>query len=260
MKRLKGYSVLVTRPTQQALGLYAAIEAEGGVAIRAPMIEIRPLDGQPKCIDVIDGIDAYDKAIFISRNAVECGLEILAGHGKSLAGMAVYAVGVGTAHELHDRGIKDVITPADAFSSEGLLGLDDLQAAAVTDERIAIFRGSGGREHLAQTLAGRGAEVNYCEVYERIVPDISVKQLLADAGVDQPDIGVITSLEGATNFADKIDDEGLDLLFDMPLLVLGTRISREVEKLGFTNPPVIVDNPGDNDVIDTLTRWVMDEI
>jgi hypothetical protein len=33
-----------------------------------------------------------------------------------------------------------------------------------------------------------------------------------------------------------------------------------VEKLGFTNPPVIVDNPHDDSVIDTLTRWVMDEI
>ena len=46
----------------------------------------------------------------------------------------------------------------------------------------------------------------------------------------------------------------------MPLLVVGSRIANEVEKLGFTNAPIIVDNPNDDNVVDTLARWVMDEI
>jgi len=260
MQRLAGYAVLVTRPERQAHGLCAAIEAEGARAIRAPMIEIQPLTRQPRCVRVIDAIEHYDKAIFISRNAVEFGLEGLAAARRSLAGVEVYAVGVGTAAELHERGIDKVITPRDAFSTEGLLQLGGLQSTAVEGKRIVIFRGAGGRETLADTLAARGAEVDYCEVYKRTVPDLKVADLLAEADVAVPDIAVITSLEGATNLADKIDDEGLDLLFDMPLLVVGARMGREVEKLGFTNPPVIVDNPGDNDVIETLTRWVMDEI
>ncbi|MGR9091478.1 MAG: uroporphyrinogen-III synthase [Gammaproteobacteria bacterium] len=260
MQRLIGYAVLVTRPTRQAAGLCAALEAEGARAIRAPMIEIQPLVEQAGCARIIDGIEHYEKAIFISRNAVEFGLAGLAARGRSLAGIEVFAVGVGTAAELHAGGVEKVITPRDAFSTEGLLKLGGLQSAAVDRKRIVIFRGAGGREMLAETLAVRGAEVDYCEVYKRTVPDLKIADLLADADVAAPDIAVITSLEGATNLADKIDEEGLDLLFDMPLLVVGARMGREVGKLGFTNPPVIVDNPGDNDVIETLTRWVMDEI
>ncbi len=260
MQRLAGYSVLVTRPERQAHGLCVALEAEGARAIRAPMIEIQPLAELARCARIIDGIATYAKAIFISRNAVEFGLEGLAARERSLAGVEIYAVGVGTAAELHERGIEKVTTPRDAFSTEGLLKLGSLQSAAVDGKRIVIFRGAGGLETLAETLTARGAAVDYCEVYKRAVPDLKVMDVLAQADVEVPDIAVITSLEGATNLADKIDDEGLELLFDMPLLVVGARMGREVEKLGFTNPPVIVDNPGDNDVIETLTRWVMDEI
>lgn len=260
MQRLAGYSVLVTRPARQAEGLCAAIKAEGAQAIRAPMIEIQPLVEQARSARILDGIEHYTKAIFISRNAVEFGLAGLAAHGRTLAGIEVYAVGVGTAAELHAGGIKKAITPRDVYSTEGLLKLSGLQSAAVEGKHIVIFRGAGGRETLADTLEARGADVDYCEVYKRSVPDLKVAELLTEAGVAVPDIAVITSLEGATNLADKIDEEGLDLLFDMQLLVVGARMGREVEKLGFTNPPVIVDNPGDNDVIETLTRWVMDEI
>lgn len=258
-KHLQGYAVLVTRPRDQAVGLCAAIEAEGGKTILAPMIAIRPMSNRKRCV-VIEHIDDYDSVIFISRNAVEFGIKQMRQRRNSLTGQTIYAVGVGTANGLRAQGYADIATPRGEFTSEGLLKLDGLQAQAITGSRILIFRGAGGREHLAQTLKNRGAEVDYCEVYKRVVSDICIADKLLEAGVSVPDIGIITSLESLTNFADKIDAEGLDLLFDVPLLVVGSRIANEVAKLGFTNPPVIVDNPADEHVIDTLTRWVMDEI
>jgi len=209
---------------------------------------------------MIDRLDDYASVVFISRNAVEFGIEQIRQRKKNITRATIFAVGVGTAAELRERGFPDVVTPHSEFTSEGLLQLDGLQAHAVGDAKILIFRGSGGREHLAETLASRGAMVEYCEVYERFVPDICIADTLSQAGISVPDIGILTSLEGVTNFADKIDDEGLDLLFDMPLLVVGSRIANEVANLGFTNPPVIVDNPNDDHIIETLARWVMDEI
>jgi len=259
-KRLQGYSVLVTRPLDQAAGLCAALRLEGAKAILAPMIAIRPISDRSRCGAIIERIDNYDSVIFISRNAVEFGVQEVNKRKKNLTGKAVYAVGIGTAAGLRDVGFTDVVTPRAEFSSEGLLQLDELQAHEVGGTKILIFRGAGGREHLAQTLESRGAEVDYCEVYERVVSDICVAETLAEAGVTVPDIGIITSLEGLTNFVNKIDDEGLDTLFDMTLLVVGSRVASEVEKFGFTNPPVIVDNPHDDRVINTLTSWVMDEI
>ncbi len=251
---------MVSRPHDQAVSLCARIEAEGGVAILAPMIAIRPISDRERCGTVIDRLDEYSIVVFISRNAVEFGIEKVEQRKKNLNGATIYAVGVGTAAELKQLGYPDVATPRGEFTSEGLLHLDGLQGDVIRDAKVLIIRGAGGREHLGKTLAGRGAEVDYCEVYERFVPDICIADTLSAAGISVPDIGILTSVEGVTNFVDKIDDEGLDLLFDMPLLVVGSRIANEVAKLGFTNPPVIVDNPSDDSIIDTLTRWVMDEI
>jgi len=259
-KRLKGYSVLVTRPSAQAHGLCAAIEAAGGTAIAAPMIEIRGLVNDKATRATIDRIDDYDQIIFISRNAVEFGMISLQEQNKTLADQVIYAVGVGTAKCLRENGIAEVATPRGEFTSEGLLELKGLQANVVLDSKILIFRGRGGREHLAEVLSGRGARVDYCEVYERIVPDIRIADCLKTAGVRVPDAAIITSIEILLTFVDKIDEEGLEDLFDVQLLVVGSRIAREVEKLGFTNPPIIVDNPSDNDMVETLCSWVMDEL
>ena len=258
--RLAGYSVLVTRPSEQSHALCRAIETEGAVAIATPMIGIRALDGARGDAYITGQSDKITAVIFISRNAVDYGVALL----KTLIARAdppvIYAVGVGTAGSLKAQGVTEVVTPVGEYSAEGLLQLEALQASAVERQAILIVRGVGGSEHLATSLRQRGAEVEYLEVYERFIPAIRIADALAAAAVTVPDIAVITSLEGLTNFADKIDDEGLELLFDMPLLVVGGRTAREVEKLGFTNTPVIVDNPSDDTVIETLARWVMDEV
>ncbi len=259
-KCLHGYTVLVTRPHDQALGLCAAIEAEGGKAILAPMVAIQPISDHKRCGAIVDSVDEYDAVIFISRNAVEFGVKLMQRRQQNLAGCIIYAVGVGTANGLRDAGYTDITTPRGEFTSEGLLQLDGLQAHEIAGQKILIFRGAGGREHLANTLKRRGAKVDYCEVYERVVPNICIAETLSAAGVSVPDIAIITSVECLTNFVDKIEEEGLDLLFDIPLIAVGSRLGVEIGKLGFTNPPVIVDNPSDEHVIETLTLWVMDEI
>jgi uroporphyrinogen-III synthase len=260
MQSLEGFSILVTRPEQQAGGLISAIQAHGGLPLVAPMLAIQAVADDSRAAAVIDAVSDYFGAIFVSRNAVDFGIELLRSHSQSIDHMAVFAVGLGTANRLRELGINNVDTPREDFSSEGLLGMARLSAREVRDRRIIVFRGVGGREHLAETLQSRGALVDYCEVYERTVPTISLAEVLKKHKVEIPDIAVVTSLEGLTNLADKIDAEGLDKLFDMPLAVIGSRIGQEVERLGFTNPPVIVDNPADDKIIHALTLWAVDEL
>lgn len=260
MQSLKGFSILVTRPEQQADGLISAIEAHGGLALRAPMLAIRAVADDAEACSVIDDLHNYRSAVFVSRNAVDFGVALIAKRAQSLDNLAVFAVGLGTAGRLRELGIKEVHSPRDEFNSEGLLGLAGLSAREIRDQRIVIFRGVGGRERLAETLRSRGALVDYCEVYERTVPEIRLAEVLKKNKVKIPDIAVVTTLEGLTNLADKIDEEGLDELFDMPLAVVGSRIGCEVERLGFTNPPVILDNPGDDTAIQALNLWAADEL
>src|SRR5210317_2228042 len=80
---LHGVGVLVTRPRTQATELVDAIEAQGGTAYCLPVIDIAPLDE----LDVRAAAKALDKpdfVIFVSRNAVEYGIEYAA-NGKVAA-------------------------------------------------------------------------------------------------------------------------------------------------------------------------------
>lgn len=258
---LAGVSVLVTRPIEQSVGLATAIEKRGGIAIRAPMIVIADLSaGDPNNRSKPAPAD-FDIAIFSSKNAVEYGLRSVsaAGTAVSLTDKAVYAVGLGTAATLANHGIAQVSVPGDGFNSEGLLRLDGLSERAVNGRQIIIFRGVGGRELLAETLRKRGAKVQYQACYERRKPDFQLSAVLAAHRVKSPDVGLATSIESLHNLIEKIEDEGLDLLFRMQMLAVGSRVGREVESLGFTRPALVVENPSDEGITEQLVLWAADE-
>jgi uroporphyrinogen-III synthase len=89
---------------------------------------------------------SYDAAVFVSANAAEYGAP-----GRGPRNVVAYATGPGTAGALHAVGVPEVAIPQTTYDSEGLLALPALDA--VRGKRIAIFRGEGGRDHLADALA-----------------------------------------------------------------------------------------------------------
>lgn len=257
-RALDGISVLVTRPAEQAESLARAIEGAGGTAIRAPMIVITGLHDGSVAGAVARDLRSFDIVIFVSRNAAEFGVALIKEEAQSLDGMPVFAVGLGTATSLQGLGVKPVITPASEFGSEGLLRLDGLSEAKIKDKRIIIFRGVGGREYLAKTLERRNADVVYCECYERSKPALVLGTTLKKNAVKVPDIGLATSIEVLDNLVEKIEDEGIDQLFDMQMLVVGARVGQEVEARGFTHRALVVENPSDDSIIKRLIHWAND--
>ena len=259
MLPLDGISILVTRPADQSDGLVDAIEQLGGTALRAPMIVVAGLTHDSQLKKLAKTCKRFDSAIFVSKNAVDFGLELMAEHGLILKGKQVFAVGLGTAGALRAKGIENVNVPISEFSSEGLLRLDGLAEAAVESTCILVFRGVGGRELLATTLRKRGAEVIYCECYERLKPGVVLAAVLDQHQIKLPDIGLATSIDALTNLIEKIEDEDLEQLFDMQMLVVGSRVGHEVASFGFTRPPVVVENPSDESIIKHLIKWAEDE-
>lgn len=249
---------MVTRPEGQAKLLISEIEKRGGQVVFAPMMAIQPL-ANDAATRAIRQLAEYDIVIFISKNAADHGLKKIKAAKQSLTTHAVFAVGAGTAGRLRELGVKDVHTPKSEFSSEGLLKIPGLSAHEIAGKRVLIMRGAGGRELLAQALQQRGARVEYCEVYARVVPPTRLAEVLRASKIAAPDIAIITSPEALTNLADKIDQEGLNVMYDVPLMVAGERTAQEVERLGFTLDPVMVDNPGDRSIVEALVRWASNE-
>jgi len=156
---LAGCGVLITRPVHQAHALAGAIVAAGGSVIHFPVLEIVGRNSDDIRSDLA-ALATPDIVVFVSSNAVTHGFAAVAESGAQLA-----AIGPATRDAIEAMGATVSIYPVGEFDSEHLL-----QHAALQDlsgKNVVIVRGQSGRELLADTLSGRGANVHYLCAYRR---------------------------------------------------------------------------------------------
>lgn len=177
------YCVVITRPEAQAAPWAEQLRALGFSCDRLNLLEISPVAGEDKIRAIKNKIldfDLYQKVIFVSQNAVDYGMDWLENYWPQLPmGIDYFAVGATTAKKLASYGVavQDLaVSASGGMTSEDLLSAEHLQH--VDGEKILIFRGCGGRGHLAEELRKRGAWVDYCELYERGLPLVARAQLL----------------------------------------------------------------------------------
>jgi uroporphyrinogen-III synthase len=251
---LQGVRVLVTRPRDQAEKLALLIEGEGGEAIRFPTIEIaEPRDSQA-LLAVIDRLDQFSLAIFISPNAVNRAMNlILARRGVWPRNVRIACVGRGSARAIKYFGAENVIVPAGRFDSEALLALPELQQ--VTGNRIVIFRGEGGRELLGDTLKARGADIEYAECYRRTRPRADVTPLRDRWARGEIDIVSLTSVDGLHNLFNMLGQAGQPWLARTPVIVVSTRMAEVCRELGFTTEPLVASQASDEAILEAIKTW-----
>lgn len=168
---LAGAGVLVTRPRHQAGELVAAIERAGGSALTFPVMDIV---GRERSVLEREhaSLPPPDIAIFVSTNAVAFGLDLID------EDVRIAAIGPATAAAIEAAGRTVHIRPAAGFDSESLLREPELRD--VDGAKVRIVRADSGRELLAETLARRGARIDYLPVYRRLprrVPDTELTEL-----------------------------------------------------------------------------------
>jgi uroporphyrinogen-III synthase len=177
---LQGLTLVVTRPRVQAARTAATLRQAGATVIEFPVLDITPIDAAiaPRVLSGASGI------IFVSANAVEYGLPVIAHAGKIKSTTQLFAIGRATAGALADAGHADVVSPQQTIDSEGLLAMPQLQS--VMGRHIILVKGaseSGGRTLLEETLAARGARVMVLVCYRRgtVVPGLSAKNALQNS-------------------------------------------------------------------------------
>ena len=250
-KPLAGKGVVVTRPTHQARTLARLIEGAGGRPILFPVIEIREVEDLRPFMRLIDRLDEFDYAIFISPNSVERSMKLISARRELPPGLKIATIGGGGVRALEAHGITGVIAPQDRYDSEGLL---DLPAFAVVSfKRVVIFRGVGGREHLSETLRERGAMVEYAECYQRYKPDLDPAPLLKAWERDELDAVTVTSSEGLHNLLEMVGEAGREQLTRTPLFVPHPRIAAAAS--GLEVKTVVVTGPGNDGLLTGLNAF-----
>lgn len=246
---MKGNAILLTRPEEESAALAPRIAQLGLHPIVMPTLEIVPVEPDADSGAALAGLRDYDFAIFISRNAVRCGLPLVARQGGWPPGLRAAAVGPATAQTLRAQGIADVIVPEGGADSEALLRCAPLQAVA--GKQVAIFRGVGGRETLAQTLTERGALVRYIECYKRTVPASHPERALDGLLRDGALAGIVAaSSEGLGNLAGGLADADRARLLATPLFVQHDAVAARARTLGFRD--VVVFEGGDDGLCEAL--------
>jgi uroporphyrinogen-III synthase len=245
MSPLHRLGILVTRPAGQSEGLMRRLADLGAQPLAFPALAILPPADPAALHAVLARLAEYHLALFISPNAVERGLAVLPAWP---AGLAVAAVGKGTATRLHEAGFAQVLVPAEGADSEHLLALPEL--ADMAGKKVVIFRGEGGRELLAETLTARGAQVDYAQCYRRGPPqDADPAPVLA--ALTQGRLHAVTAFSSET--VDHLAALTGDSLKALPLFAPHPSIADHARACGFAR--TIATPPGEGGLVTGLVEY-----
>lgn len=247
---LSGRRIVVTRPKGQAESLLALIRQAGGEPLEVPALEIRDVADLAPFYSVINRLDSFDAAIFVSRNAVRKAFALI-GERPWPVGLRLATVGNGSREELAARGFAEVIAPEGQSDSEALLAMREF--SAVEGHRIAIFRGEGGRSFLGDTLARRGALVEHAVCYRRALPDSGAALLASAWEGGKVDAVTISSGEGLANLLAMLGSGAPEKLAATALFVPHPRIADEAARRGLKR--VTVAGPGDAETAASLVAY-----
>jgi uroporphyrinogen-III synthase len=173
--------VLLTRSELDNDRLAARLAEQGIDTLSVPLLAIEPIAEGVRERSLMLDLDRYHAVMVVSPVAARLGLERL-DHcwPQAPVGIHWFAVGGTTARILQDYGLP-VQLPEDGQDSEAMLRLPvwrDLLAMPAL--KVLIWRGAGGREHLANQVRAVGGQVDYLELYRRL-PPAGLDQALADA-------------------------------------------------------------------------------
>ncbi|HDZ55655.1 MAG TPA: uroporphyrinogen-III synthase [Pseudomonas xinjiangensis] len=164
-------ALLLTRSAPDNQRLAARLNAVGVRTLSLPLLQIEELEESPEQRQLILDLDRYHAVMVVSPVAARLGLNRLDTYWpQAPVGIEWLAVGQTSAAILEAYGLATRI-PAAGQDSEALLRLPVWSTLLeVPDFRLLIWRGVGGREHVAEVVRTAGGAVDYLELYRRVAP------------------------------------------------------------------------------------------
>lgn len=159
-------TILVTRPSPAGEELVSRLRTLGQVAYSFPLIEFSPGRKLSQLPTKLAALATGDLVFVLAQHVVDYAAPLLRRSGIPWPdNLRWFAIGRTTALAFHTVSHIPIRYPQERETSEVLLQLPELQD--VSGKRALILRGNGGRELLGETLEARGAEVSFCECYQR---------------------------------------------------------------------------------------------
>lgn len=247
---LAGVNVLVTRPKDQQASFIELLAPTGASAVSLPCLQISPVENPASAREQLLAAHNADAMIFTSTNAVQYAHALLPMPWKV---KALLATGPATNAQLARHEMRVAEAPQPPYNSEALLNLPTLQQKSL--QKVAIVKGQGGREYLAQTLQKQGVGLSSISVYRRSRPEYSAQTIDRVFLNSPPDIVTITSNEALKNLVTIAGNTYQKLLLNLPLIVNSERCASLAKQLGFQSQIVIARLPGDQGQLEAVKQW-----
>ena len=241
--------VLVTRPQHQAADLLTHLTNCHFKAMHFPVITIEDTHHSEQNLAVMEQINTFNLAIFISQNAVTYGLRLLNTTQQLRHLPPVATIGRSTCALLEANGITVTACPS-VPNSKALLDTPSVKNLPASS-KVIIFRGIGGKETLAETLRARRITPYYAEVYRRLKPS-GISLSLADT---QPDLIMVTSADSLQNLFTLTITADRERLLNTPIIIGSKTMTQLYNALGFKQAPIVADSPLDNDMATAAQIW-----
>jgi uroporphyrinogen-III synthase len=226
--------VLVTRPGKAGEALTEQIQAAGGQAIHLPTVSFISLVNTPLFHAALDTLEQQDWLIFISQEAVKTSLPAIQARWPDLSYLKLAAIGKTTAQLLEQLLEKithqNIIYP-EKWNTEALLALAPF--TSLSQQKIMLIKGEGGRETLQTTLESRGAIVSQLISYQRALPNINTKEYIHLIKQGKINVIIASSVESLINLKTLLGELIWPIVITISLLVMSERIKILAEHLGF---------------------------
>lgn len=249
-----------TRPQDRADRLTQAMQGAGYQVEHLPLLELIAVPLSEELQQLYQQLDQVQVIVVVSPTAVDIGMKYLVKSGLNLHQLAHIrwiAVGQATAKALAQFGIQSDVPEVE--SSEGMLDLPLLKQQSDL-QKIAFWRGLGGRQFMMQQLQQQGVKIANFVLYHRQCPQQSVfefPRLLEKMELDQPVAVLISSEASWKNW--------LQLCAQNPCkqkwvyLVLGERLTAILNQaqhsLGNTINIIQLENLSASEIIQRMSDW-----
>ncbi|HSK19750.1 MAG TPA: uroporphyrinogen-III synthase [Longimicrobiales bacterium] len=202
---LRGLSVAVTRPEDDADELADLLERAGAVPVLIPLTRILPPVDDAPLRRAVANAAAYGWIIFTSARAVRAFGAVAAPESPGRLRARIAAVGPATAAAVHAlTGCAPDVVP-DRSTGAGIVPAL-LERGPLRDVRVLWPRAETPRPELPAALLGAGAALDDPIAY-RTLPDPAAARRLADlAAAGRIDVITFTAPSAVDSFADALDE------------------------------------------------------
>lgn len=268
-------SIIVTRPSGQARQLIESLSdvaKKSGVAqsslaaiLALPLLTIVPKSDDYLIQHIENALNDADLAIFISPNAIESVMRLMARDWQSFA-KKIIPIGVmgGSSHlALKNHGIGSELNPTPIlmpkntanWDSEGLW--HELQSLQWNwqNKKVVIFKGEGGRDWLADTLIEAGATVEAISTYKRVPLEVDNLAWQAIRELDfSKSLWLLTSSEAVRYLGNVMKDHFTQSLSSAAAICSHHNIADAAKAIGFGE--VFISEPGDEALVKASLTWL----